>query len=75
MNVERNSLKIQLKFNGNFNEILMEIHFNSVEISMKHQFKFQRNNEVAISMKHQFFENAVKIHFEIKLQIEIGKRN
>ena len=53
----------------------MEIHFNSVEISMKHQFKFQRNNEVAISMKHQFFENAVKIHFEIKLQIEIGNRN
>ena len=34
-------MEIELKFNRNINEVLIEIHFNLVEISMKYQFKFQ----------------------------------
>ena len=49
--------KNQLKFNGNFNEILMDICFNPVAMSMKYQWKS--------------IVNPVKNHSEIKLEIEI----
>ena len=38
-----NSFEIQLEFNQNFSEILIEIHFHPVEISMKYLLKFPRN--------------------------------
>ena len=46
---------------------------NQFEISMKYQWK-SIGNWVAILMKYQWksIGNPVKIHFEIKLEIEIG---
>ena len=51
----------------------MEIYLNSFEISMKCQFKFQRNtNGISIKYLSNSIGNPVKMQLEIKL--EIGNR-
>ena len=63
----------------------MEIHFNPVEISMKYQFKFQRNtNGIPWDIQLQFQRNTngnplkiqlkftLKLNWKQKLEIEIG---
>ena len=43
----------------------MKIHFNSVEISMKCQFKFERNtNGISIKYQSKSIGNSVKINWK-----------